>query len=368
MDKIPTEIEAFVILASIAGLGPIKIRKLIEHFGSAQETIHATESSIATLPGFEKMAAHWGAWKSESTWKEEIQFASKSNTIILPFTSPHYPKALLNIPDHPALLYVRGQLLPIDTQRSIAIIGTRQATIYGMEMAERLSRTLTSHGFTIISGLARGIDTAAHQGALINGRTIAVIGSGLNNIYPPENRSLADSIEKNGALISEFSMRTPPDRQNFPRRNRIVSALSTGALLIEAPLKSGAMITMEKSYEYKKKLFAIPGRIDVENFHGNHLLIKNGKAHLIESAEDILSHYESLFPMQLPNTQSSSNHSLDPDEKRLLSMLPKEELNIESIATLTDIPIAQLNSLLMSLLLKKKIKSFPGKIYKINQT
>ncbi len=360
-----TETEAFVILSSLSGLGPTKIRKLIDHFGSAQEAIESASATISSLSGFEAIGKQWGSWEKDSIWREEIVLAEKNHISFLPFTSPHYPKALLAIPDFPALLYVKGELLPQDTQRSIAIVGTRNASIYGLEMAERFSRTLSSSGFTIISGLARGIDTAAHQGALTAGRTLAVIGSGLCHIYPPENRELSESITNRGALISEFSLKTPPDRQNFPRRNRIVSALSTATLLIEAPIKSGAMITMEKSFSYKKKLFAIPGRIDCENFRGNHLLIKNGKAHLVETADDIISHYENLVPSLLSQPKIGSVCTLDPDEKRLLSMLPEQELNIESIATLTHIPMAQLNSLLMGLLLKKRIKSFPGQFYRV---
>lgn len=360
-----TETEAFVILASLSGVGPTKVRKLVERFGSALEAVQAAPDTISTLPGFEAIAKQWGSWKHDTSWREEIALAEKNQIAVLPFTSPHYPQILLTTPDFPALIYAKGEILPQDTQRSIAIVGTRNASIYGLEMAERLSRSLASAGFTIISGLARGIDTAAHQGALTAGRTLAVIGSGLCHIYPPENRALAESIGKQGALISEFPLRTPPDRQNFPRRNRIVSGLSTGALLVEAPIKSGAMITMEKSLAYKKKLFAIPGRIDWENFRGNHTLIKSGKAHLIETADDLLSHYDNLISLPFSPPTNNATCSLDADEKKFLSMLPEQELNIDAIVTLSQIPIAQLNSLLMGLLLKKKIKSFPGQFYKV---
>lgn len=360
-----TTIEALVIMTSIPGLGPMKIRQLLDRFSSPTEALMTSPAAIAALPGFEKIAPHWNAWKSDRSWGNEIQAAERSGTVILPFTSPDYPKALLHIPDAPILLYIQGNLLPIDTQRSIAIVGTRQASIYGLEMAEMIAQSLAAQGFTVISGLARGIDTAAHKGALKSGRTLAVIGSGLHDIYPPENRTLAASIRDSGALISEFSMHTPPDRQNFPQRNRIVSALSTGVLLIEAPLKSGAMITMEKAQTHRKKLFAIPGRADMETFRGNHMLIKHGHAHLVENAEDIVRHYENLFPMGTISPKPLvCGVAITSEEKSFLDKLPTQEIGIEAIANATGVPMGQINSLLMGLMIKKRIKEFPGKVYK----
>jgi DNA processing protein len=361
----PSETEAIVILSTLPGIGPIKIRQLIDHFGTAPEALMASQNDIANLPGFDKIAPHWSSWRTNTSWRNDLACAQKSDTAIIPFTSPQYPKSLLNIPDHPAALYVRGTLTAADTQRSIAIVGTRQASIYGLEMADMLAHALASRGFTIISGLARGIDTAAHCGALKCGRTLAVIGSGLDDIYPPENRGLAAKITQHGALISEFPMNTPPDRQKFPQRNRIVSGMSSGVLLIEAPVKSGAMITMDKATGHKKKLFAIPGRADMETFRGNHLLIKSGRAHLVETAEDILRHYEDLFSLaESKPIGASGGFPMSGEEKGFLEKLPAEELGIEAIVRLTGIPMNKLNSILMGLLLKKRIKEFPGKIYK----
>lgn len=358
------ELEALVILASTPLLGSIKIRLLLNRFGSALEVLQVKPSEIADLPGFgPKITSHWGYWTKNFFWKQNLELASKFDTQIIPFTSPSYPKRLLEISDFPILLYVKGKMAKED-QRCIAVVGTRQASIYGNEAAEKISKDLASLGFTVISGLARGIDTSAHKGALEKGRTLAVIGSGLANIYPHENKFLAEKILEKGALISEFPMETPPDRQNFPQRNRIVSGMSMGVVLIEAPLKSGAMITMEKAKAYKRKLFVLPGRAGDENFKGNHTLIKQG-AQLVENANDIANAFDSLFVFQTEESAGPEHQVfLEKEEKELLHKMPNEELTVDELAEYTKLPIMKLNVLLMSLILKKVIKEYPGKIYK----
>lgn len=357
------ETEAFVILNSTPGLGPVKIRLLIERFGTAEKAVNGSAKDVANLPGLEKIAPQWGQWDKNENWKKDLALANAFGAAIIPYTHPLFPKQLLAIPDHPVLLYVQGELKPED-QRSIAVVGTRQATIYGIEMAENISKDLAAAGFTVISGLARGIDTAAHRGAMVKGRTIAVIGSGLADIYPTENQPLANEIPHRGALITEFSMATPPDRQNFPQRNRIVSGLTLGTLLIEAPIKSGSMITMEKSGQYKRKLFALPGRADNESFKGNHLLIKKGLAHLVENAGDILVHFNGLFPPVEKNLFDYQGPQLDKGESALLALMPSEEIGIDALTLLSHLPVHQVHTILMGLVLKKMVKEYPGKIYK----
>lgn len=359
-----TELEALVILGSIPFVGSIKARQLIYTFGSALASLEAESAEIKELPGFgTKIADHWGNWRKSEVWKRNWDLAHAQKVSIIPYTDPRYPKKLLEISDHPLLLYVKGELKPID-QKAIAVVGTRQASIYGLELAEHLSGDLASREYTVISGLARGIDTAAHKGALSQGRTLAVIGSGLADIYPRENIPLAEEIARSGAIISEFPMDTPPDRQHFPQRNRIVSGMSLGVLLIEAPIKSGAMITMEKAKEHKRDLFALPGRVDNPNYAGNHQLIKSGQARLIENATDITGHYEDLFGGQATTKKMTPQVILDKEEEELLSKLPSNEINIEEMVVLTKLPIRKINILLMGLLLKKAIKEFPGKVYK----
>lgn len=360
-----SELEALVILSSIPYLGPVKIKKLIETFGSAQKALDADLKIVEEMPGFgSKISQGLLTFPDNRNWQSNLDFAKKMGVQIIPYTSPNYPKSLLLIDDYPLLLYTLGEM-KYEDQQSIAVVGTRQASIYGLEMAERISENLAEKGITVISGLARGIDTAAHKAALRKGRTIAVIGSGLMDIYPQENIKLAEAIAKNGVVISEFAMTTPPERQNFPRRNRIVSGMSLGTLLIEAPVKSGAMITMEKAISQNKKLFAIPGRIDSENFKGNHFLIKNNKAKLVECADDICAAFENFNLMKVIDKKTpTSKINFTTEEQELLNQMPNEEFSIEEVATFTNKPFLKLNVLLMSLVLKKAIKEYPGKMYK----
>lgn len=362
------ETEALMILSSIPNLGIVKLRALLRHFGCGLNALVASAEEISALPGFNgRMSAGWENWPEDDTWKRNLLAVAKHEAVVLPCSSPHYPKRLLEISDAPVILYFQGRMVPAD-QRSIAIVGTRQASIYGQEMARRFAYELAALGFTIVSGLARGIDTAAHLGALERGRTIAVIGSGLGDIYPAENRTLAHRIATQGAVMSEFPMLAPPDRQNFPQRNRIVSGMTLGTLLIEAPVKSGAMITMEKAESQGRPLFALPGRIDSDSFRGNHALIKQGRALLVESAAEVASHFDQLFgalPLPAPtvNKGGAPEMPLVGDEETLWTSLPNQELSVEQILLLTKVPISALNVLLMKLVLKGRLKEFPGKVY-----
>jgi DNA processing protein len=364
-----SEEEALMILSSFPSLGIAKLRTLVHYFGSGLHALLAEPKEISTVPSFgNRMSAHWENWPNEALWKQNIAAVAKYGVAVVPYNSPKYPKRLLEIPDAPVVLYIKGEMTAAD-HRSLAIVGTRQASIYGQEMAQRFAYELAGLGFTIVSGLARGIDTAAHYGALERGRTIAVIGSGLGDIYPAENLRLADRISTKGAVISEFPMLTPPDRSNFPQRNRIVSGMTLGTLLIEAPIKSGAMITMEKAESYERPLFALPGRIDSDNFRGNHALIKQGRALLVENAAEVANHYDQLFgvmPSVAPtiNMSGAPGLALGSEEEALWTSLPSEELSVEQILLLAKVPISALNVLLMKLVLKGRLKEFPGKVYK----
>ena len=359
------EIESLIALSCIPHLGAIRIRLLVEHFGSAVAALNAEASDLYTLPGFgEKILKEWTAHKNSTHWKNHLEVALRHNIHFIPFTSSEFPKRLLEIPDHPILLYSFGKLEASDN-RSIAIVGTRASSDYGNEMAEKISEDLAAMGFTIVSGLARGIDTYAHKGAMRRGRTIAVIGSGLANIYPPENLTLSKKIGEKGAVLSEFPMLTPPDRQNFPQRNRIVSGMTLGTLLIEAPEKSGAMITMHRAWSQQRRLFALPGRADNENFKGNHLLIKSGKAQLVEDANDIASAFESLISFKPePFRDMKPVLSLEPEEHSLLKHFPSDEIAFDTLAIKSQLPASKLTVLLMSLVIKKAIKEYQGKRYK----
>lgn len=359
------EIEGLLLLTSMPLLGSIKIRLLIHHFGSALRAIQSNPKELALLPGFgPKILNCWEDFLKKTDFKKNLELVEKFSVNLISYQHVNYPKRLLELTDHPILLYVKGTYTKQD-QRCLAIVGTRNTSVYGMEMAKKISRELSKAGFTIVSGLARGIDTAAHSGALESGRTLAILGSGLANIYPVENSDLAHKISEHGALISEFPMAAPPDRAHFPQRNRIVSGMTMGTILIEAPLRSGAMLTMNNALEQGRPTFALPGRADLENFKGNHHLIKTKKASLIENSEDVLEFFGDLFQFSSVRSPSVSNHIyLEKEEVELMKNLPEEELSIEDIFQRIKLPISQLNMLLMSLVLKKVIREYPGKIYK----
>ncbi|MEI8124371.1 MAG: DNA-processing protein DprA [Parachlamydiaceae bacterium] len=357
------ENEAFFILSAIPGLGANKIRHLVDLFGSAAAALSATAKEISAIAGCEKLALSWKSWEDNTTWEQELTAATKIGIQLIPFTHPLYPKSLRNTPDHPALLYVQGDIKATDN-RSIAVVGTRESTSYGNEMAASISEELAANGFSVISGLARGIDTAAHRGALNKGRTIAVIGSGLSHIYPTENEYLAQMISKNGAVISEFSPNTPPSKHHFPQRNRIVSGMSLATVLIEAPLKGGAMLTMDKALSQGKKLFALPGLANSESFRGNHSLIKTGKAELIENGRDIIAYFEGLFPKIKAQHFENQGFYLDNQEQRVLELMPFEEIDLHCLSGLANLPVPQIYTIVLGLIVKGVVKETSGKIYK----
>lgn len=357
------ELEAVVMLSQLPGFGPGVVRRLIGHFGSPLAVAMASPKEWACCSFLQdKQLESWEREKTEGGWRRELDLARQLGATIIPYTSPHYPKRLLEIDDYPLVLYLQGEMTKSDS-RSVAVVGTRAASIYGLEMARVLSRQLAERGVTVISGLARGIDTAAHQGALEAGRTLAVIGSGLGRLYPTENVALAKRIEKSGAVLSELSLMTAPAKHTFPRRNRIVSAMALATVVVEAPLKSGAMLTAESALRQGRPLFALPGRADISAFAGNHALIKSGKAKLIDSAEDILAHLgeETTRPSL---TKAAFLPPLDEEEREVLRQMPEQETSIDALAFKMGWPVAKISGLLMRLMLKKVIREYPGKIYK----
>lgn len=358
------ETEALLILSSLPYIGSTKVKLLLEAFGSAINTLNANKESLSENCILDKKSYEsLIQWKKSTRWQQDIELIEKYDVEIINYTSKKYPKNLLKFNDFPPVLYCKSSQ-ELQSHKIIAIVGTRNASIYGKEMAAYFSRQLAAQGYTILSGLARGIDTAAHVGALQAGRTIAVIGSGLANIYPKENAKLAEKITLSGALLSEFSMQTPPDRQNFPQRNKIVASMADAILLIEAPLQSGAMSTMNLGIAKNRKLFALPGRVDYESFCGNHFLIKQGLAKLVETPQEIIADLDDQLQKKPLQQEKFCGILLDKDEMELLRSLPMREISIDEILLLTKMPINRLNALLMSLLLKGAIKEFPGRIYK----
>lgn len=362
------ELEATLILTHAPFFGDVKIRKGIDYFGSSLSTLEAILNNIPLPFQLRKESADFlNSFENKKSWQEDLQIAKDENVTIIPYTSAQFPEKLKHYPDCPVILYVQGKI-PLFTHPWIAIVGTRAATPSAMEETRRFAETMAMFGCVIVSGLARGIDTSAHCASLIpeNGKTVAVIGSGLSRIYPKENIQLSRSITKNGALFSEYPMLQDPTRYTFPKRNRIISALSDAILLTEAPIKSGAMITMEIGSAQKKQLFALPGRAGGVTSAGNNSLIKEGIARLVDHPEEILKTLNFF-----PNVEKKepfppfSMQSFSKDEQIILEHLLRSELSLEELVGAVSLPISSLQATLIKLILKKLVLELPGKRYKL---
>jgi DNA processing protein len=282
-----------------------------------------------------------------------------------------YPELLRQIYDPPIVLYVKGELSAKD-KNSVAMVGSRMTTHYGVEAARKLAYQLAYLGVTVVSGGARGIDSAAHQGALAGkGRTIAVLGTGINLVTPPENAKLFEQITANGALVTQFPFNRPADKQSFPIRNRIVAGMTLGTVVVEANLTSGALITANFAIEYGRQVFAVPGRIDSPRSKGCHDLIKKG-AKLCEGVEDILSEFEYLFPASnRPATAAGSGVlpalELSENERNVYDTLSNEEISIDDVIRKSGLPSSAVSVSLLSLEMKRLIRQLPGKMFVRNQ-
>ena len=280
-------------LALIPEIGPVRGSKLLEKFGSPGEILRLALKDITSVLG-QSLACEIVRQRKKIDLDKQLGLIKRYNVSILTQSDSAYPQNLRNIFDPPLVLFLKGNILPEDSL-SIALVGTRMASVYGMNMASKISSSLGQRGLTIISGGARGIDTSSHWAALrVKSRTIAVLGSGLDIVYPPENARLFKQIAERGGLISEFPMGTVPLRQNFPRRNRIISGLSLGVVVIEAPKKSGALITASYALEQGREVFCVPGQADSFTMKGSHQLLKEG-AKLVEDVDDIIEEIEPLL-------------------------------------------------------------------------
>jgi DNA processing protein len=279
--------KGLILLNMVQDIGYIRLKGLLDEFKSPENILRASVEGLRSVKGIgPSIAKAVKNVSSDYDVEKEIALAEKSGVVILTVFDEDYPENLKNIYDPPVILYVKGSIKKEDSL-AVSIVGSRKCTYYGMNMADNIAEKLAFQGVTVVSGLARGIDTAAHKGALKSGRTIAVLGSGLGNIYPVENKPLSENIAKNGAVISEFPMQMPPNKNNFPQRNRIISGLSMAVLVVEAANKSGALITADFALEQGRDVFAVPGAAGRLSSAGTNSLIKQG-AKLIDSAEDIL--------------------------------------------------------------------------------
>ena len=271
------------------GVGPLLFSRLLVQFGDAERALGAAASELQLVKGIgEETAGRILRGPAQETLEREIEEASRHGVRIICRADPDYPEGLKRIPDGPIVLYVKGELRPTDAI-ALAIVGSRRCTIYGSEQARRFGELLAGAGFTVVSGLARGIDAFAHHGAVdAGGRSIAVMGCGLTEVYPPENAALAQKILENGAWVTELPMQAAVRAENFPSRNRIIAGMTLGVLVVEAAARSGALITARLASEYNREVFAVPGRVQDPMSFGTNALIRDGAAKLVMSLEDIL--------------------------------------------------------------------------------
>jgi DNA processing protein len=354
-----TRFEALVALNLVPEIGSIRLNKLLEFFGTPQNILKAPAEKLTGVFGIGETIASKIHSFQESDLKKEFETAEKLGLSILTQEDAAYPVNLKNIYDPPIVLYVKGTLEEED-KRAVAIVGSRRASFYGLNSAERFASELSRLGLVVVSGMARGIDTCAHRGALKeDGRTIAVIGSGFNHLYPPENKELAEEICRNGAVVSEFPVDTQPFPQNFPRRNRVISGLSLGVLVVEAAENSGALITADFALEQGREVFALPGKVDSSGSYGTNGLIQQG-AKLVTCMQDILE--ELGLEAQAPKKdQAEPKADLSTDELRLFQLLSKDGLSFDELVENSGLDIPVISDILLKLQMKKLIKHLPGK-------
>lgn len=359
----------WIALNKIPNIGPVTIKKLWEHFGAIRSVWEADEKSLSLIEGLGKSALK-SLLENRAIINLEkgLDELEQAGVKALSLEDPGYPVNLINIYDPPPILFCKGEIFASD-EKALAIVGTRKASTYGIEFAKKMAAELASMGITIVSGMAAGIDTSAHKGAIeAGGRTIAVFGCGVDIIYPPENKQLSGEIIRKGALVSEFPVGAKIEKGNFPRRNRIVSGLTKGVIVVEGHYDSGAMITAKEALEQGREVFAVPGSVEMEQSKGPHWLIKQG-AKLVESVEDVLEELHMVMPkkmsnLQFPMSNEGINYSkLSSDEQKIVLVLTKEPKHLDNLSAESGLSIPQVSSLLMMLEVKNVVRQLPGKMF-----
>lgn len=368
-----TDAEALIALNMLPKIGPVRVRRLVEFCGSPVEVLRAPADSLRRVEGIGPETARMiQRWEEVVDLSGELGRVREYNLTVVTQLDELYPANLREIHDPPLLLYVMGKLEPRD-RIAVGVVGSRKATVYGLTAARKLSFQLAHAGVTVLSGLARGIDTAAHEGAVAaKGRTIGVIGSGLGRLYPPENAALAQRMaDGHGAVVSEFPILTEPDKQTFPQRNRIVSGWSSGILVVEAPAWSGALITANNAADQGRSVYAVPGQIDKPTSLGCNKLIQNG-ARLVLDAGDILEDLNLLLPRQeaLPGMDPDKAAGktqplvdLTESEAAVWAHLGDEELQLDEIIGASGLPASEVTTALMRLEIRRLVRQRPGRRY-----
>jgi DNA processing protein len=354
----------WLALRFVEGLGSIGYRNLIRRFHTPGGVFRASSGDLEKVEGIRsKTIKGIKEFKQIGRVERELELMRQHGVKLVPFLDDAYPANLLNIYDPPPCLYVKGELRREDS-RAVAVVGSRFASTYGMMVTERISRDIARRGITIVSGMARGIDTSAHRGALsVKQRTIAVLGCGLDVTYPLENKKLKDEIASCGAVISELPMSTTPAGCNFPRRNRIISGISLGVVVVEASHRSGSLITARLALEQGRDVFAVPGSIDSLRSKGTHQLIKEG-AKLVEEAQDIVAELipdAQSLPLSPRTDGGGDREPLHRDAAAVLDMLTHEQAHIDSIIAGSGLDSGRVSSALLELELRGLIRQLPGK-------
>ena len=358
----------WLYLKAVPGIGNHLYKRLISQFHSPQRIFQLTPDELVTVEGISKhLASAIRNYRASSQIKRELDQVFQKGYTVITLVDPSYPVLLKEIPDPPPFLYVSGDLAA--AHKNIAVVGSRNATAYGIAATQKLCADLTAFDLTIVSGMALGIDTAAHQGALAGkGKTVAVLGSGFNRIYPAKNRKLFERISETGAVISEFALDTAPEAHNFPIRNRIISGMSMGTIVVEASRKSGSLITARLAAEQNREVFAVPGSIHSFKSTGTHTLIKQG-AKLVENAHDVieeLTAFLEAIPVPLDpgvNREPKGGVQLSPEEIAVYRSLSPYPEHIDAIVRQTNIDPGKLLSLLLQLELKGMVQQLPGKLF-----
>ena len=362
----------WLTLSLLPGIGCIQTHRLLEAFGSPAAVLNAGQDALRNVPGIgvklaSKIASPGELDKARAAAAGELNKAARLQISIIPFDNDHYPASLKNIPDPPVLLYCRGKVEYLG-RPGVAVVGSRSATVYGKRISHALGRDLAKNGIPVISGLAYGIDGEAHAGALeAEGITIAVLGCGVDVIYPAQNSSLFAQIAKNGLLVSEYPLGTPPEAFRFPKRNRIISGLSLGVVVVEATVKSGSLITAGLALDQGREVFAVPGRVDSPKSMGAHRLLQQG-ARLVHNAADILDelHLSSMLHLDVPGVSPAADDGgMSEEEQHLFSCLDTYPINIDELALLSGYDAGMLADLLVRLELRGMVRQLPGQQYEL---
>jgi len=355
----------WLALSFVPGVGNVIYQRLLSHFKDAERVFQASREELMKVPNVRpKNIESIKGFKDWDRVKKEMELIDKRQVTLLTWGDEDYPENLRNIYDPPSILYLKGNIIEGD-RLAVAVVGSRNPTEYGRLATERIGRDLARQGITVVSGMARGIDSISHKGALSGGgRTIAVLGSGIDVIYPPENKGLYQEIAVQGAVLSEFPMGTHPDGVNFPARNRIISGLSLGVVIVEATLRSGSLITANFALEQGREVFAVPGNVSSPRSRGTNMLIKKG-AKLVEVSQDIL---EEILP-QLATSRKGQEEKdeippyLSEDERKVFELLEKEPLHIDLITVRSGLKTNQALAILLSLELNGLNKQLAGKMF-----